>query len=146
VQMRVTIPEGWTVAQIAAILSAQTGEPADSIAEALLDEAAAERYGVPGPSLEGYLYPATYVLPAGSSADRLVRTMVGPCRQAWRPARQALADSIGMTEREGVSLASIVEKEARHWGERDTIAAVYRNRLRIGMPLQAVPTVQYALG
>ncbi|HUE96859.1 MAG TPA: endolytic transglycosylase MltG [Longimicrobiaceae bacterium] len=146
VRMRVAVPEGWTLDQIASIIARETGEPADSILGELLSEAAVERYDVPGPTLEGYLYPATYVLPAGASAERLVRLMVGRYKQSWTAARQARTDSIGMSEREVITLASIVEKEARHWGERDTIAAVFRNRLRIGMPLQADPTVQYALG
>lgn len=145
-QTRVAVPEGWTLEQIAAIIAENTGEPADSIIEALLNESAAEAYGVPGPTLEGYLYPATYVFPVGTPAGRIVQRMVDRYKQSWTPARQARADSLGLEEREVVTLASIVEKEARHWGERDTIAAVYHNRLRIGMPLQADPTVQYALG
>lgn len=145
-QTRVAVPEGWTLAQIAAIIAQNTDEPADSIIEALLNESAAETFGVPGPTLEGYLYPATYVFPVGTSAGRIVQQMVNRYKQSWTPARQARADSLGMEQREVVTLASIVEKEARHWGERDTIAAVYHNRLRIGMPLQADPTVQYALG
>lgn len=146
VQMRVAIPEGWTLAQIATIIADATDAPADSIVEALLSEEAAERYGVPGPTLEGYLYPATYMFPLGTSADRVVQRLVDRYKQAWTPARQARADSLEMTQREVITLASIVEKEARQWTERDTIAAVYHNRLRIGMPLQADPTVQYALG
>jgi UPF0755 protein len=72
--------------------------------------------------------------------------MIERYNQVWTPERIARADSLGMSIRDIVTLASIVEKEARQWGERDTIAAVYHNRLRIGMPLQADPTVQYALG
>lgn len=146
VRMTVTLPEGWTAAQIAARVAETTEEPADSLTDALLEEGAATTWEVPGPTLEGYLYPATYSLPAGSSAAQVIQGMVNRYKQVWTPARRALADSIGMSEREVVTLASIVEKEARHWVERDTIAAVYHNRLRIGMPLQADPTVQYALG
>lgn len=143
----VTVPEGWTLAQIAERLEEQSGESADSMLASLLsDSATAEEYGVPGPSLEGYLYPATYVFPVGTSADRMVRAMVQRYQQVWNESRRAKADSLGLSEREVVTLASIVEKEARRWGERDTIAAVYSNRLRIDMPLQADPTVQYALG
>jgi UPF0755 protein len=112
----------------------------------LLSDSAAAEYDVPGPTLEGYLYPATYVFPVGTSAREMVRTMVRRYKQVWTPERRARADSLELSEREVVTLASIVEKEARQWGERDTIAAVYMNRLRIGMPLQADPTVQYALG
>lgn len=146
VRASVTVPEGWTLAQIAGRLAAQSGEPADSILAVLLSDSAAATYEVPGPTLEGYLYPATYVFPVGTSAQEMVRTMVRRYKQVWTPERRARADSLELSEREVVTLASIVEKEARQWGERDTIAAVYMNRLRIGMPLQADPTVQYALG
>ena len=146
VRATIAVPEGWTLAQIAERLAAQTGEPADSLLTVLLSDSVAERYGVPGPSLEGYIYPATYVFPVGTSADVMVRTMVGRYQQVWNDTRRARADSLELSELEVVALASIVEKEARVWGERDTIAAVFTNRLRIGMPLQADPTVQYALG
>lgn len=146
VRASITVPEGWTLSQIAGRVAEQSGESADSLLTSLLSDSAAARYGVPGPTLEGYVYPATYVFALGTSADDMVRAMVRRYQQVWTPERKALADSVGLSEREVVTLASIVEKEARQWGERDTIAAVYRNRLRIGMPLQADPTVQYALG
>jgi UPF0755 protein len=145
-QMTITVPEGWMLAQIAPRIAAATESDADSLLSALLDPESSERYGAPGPTLEGYLYPATYTFPLGATADQVVRTMVARHQQVWTDARTARADSLELTPREVVTLASIVEKEARVWGERDTIAAVYHNRLRIGMPLQADPTVQYALG
>ena len=146
VRESLVVPEGWTAAQIAQRVAALTEEPVDSILPLLLDSAAAEAHGVPGPTLEGYLYPATYVLPVGMSAEEVIRVMLRRYQQVWTPELRARADSAGLSEREVVTLASIVEKEAKRWTERDTIAAVYRNRLRIGMPLQADPTVQYALG
>lgn len=146
IRLTVVVPEGWTLAQIVPRIAEAAEEPADSLIEMVLSEAAAEEFGVPGPTLEGYVYPATYVMPAGTSARAIVAAMVDRYRQVWTPERRARADSLGMTEGEVVTLASIVEKEARSWGERDTIAAVFHNRLRINMPLQADPTVQYALG
>jgi UPF0755 protein len=146
VRLTLTLPEGWTIQQIVPRLAEASGEPADSLLHTLLSQEAAERYDVPGPTLEGYLYPATYIFPVGASADQMVRAMAGRYRQLWTEARRARAEELGMNEREIVTLASIVEKEARAWGERDTIAAVFHNRLRINMPLQADPTVQYALG
>lgn len=146
VQVRVAVPEGWTARQIAARIAAVTGTPVDSVLAILADTAAPREWSVPGPTLEGYLYPATYAFPAGTPPRRMVRAMVERYRSAWTPEMRARADSLGMSEREVVTLASIVEKEARVWTERDTIAAVYHNRLRIGMRLQADPTVQYALG
>lgn len=146
VTQRITIPEGWTARQIAARIAAALELPADSVYAALTDSAAAEAYGVPGPTLEGYLYPSTYVVPLGIELPRVLRTMVQTYRRVWTDELRARADSLGMSEREVVTLASIIEAEARVWGERDTISAVYHNRLRRGMRLEADPTVQYALG
>jgi UPF0755 protein len=146
VKVRVVIPEGWTSAQIADRLAATLGGRADSLRALLVDPASARRHGLPGPTLEGYLYPATYVFPLGTPLESAVGEMVRSYRAVWTPAMRAQLAGSGMTEREVVTLASIVEREARDWTERPLIAAVYRNRLRAGMRLQADPTVLYALG
>jgi UPF0755 protein len=146
VTQRFTIPEAWTARQIAERLAAVLELPVDSVTEVLHNPTSAEQFDVPGPTLEGYLYPATYEVPAGSTLNQVLRTMVRTYKRIWTPELRARADSLGMSGREVVTLASIVEAEARVWTERDTIAAVYQNRLRRGMRLQADPTVQYALG
>ena len=146
IQVTLTVPEGWTSNQIAERIAKTFNVPMDSVETMFLDSAVARRLGVPGPTLEGYLYPATYELPITTRPADIAAVLVGRYKQVWTPAMRARADSLGMSEREVVTLASIVEKEAKQWSERDTIAAVYHNRLRIGMPLQADPTVQYALG
>jgi UPF0755 protein len=143
---RVVVPEGADVASIAPRIAAVTGHDADSIRAVMLDTASASRFGVPGPNLEGYLYPATYTFPLSVPFDTMVAHMVAAYRRVWTDERRARADSLGMTEREVVTLASIVEKEARVRTEMPTISGVFHNRLRIGMPLQADPTVQYARG
>jgi len=146
VKARIVVPEGWTSRQIAARLAAELGGDADSIQAQLADTAAARKLGVPGPTLEGYLYPATYVFPLGTPREKAIGEMVRRYRSAWTPAMRAQLPASGLSEREVVTLASIVEREARDWRERPTIAAVYRNRMQKGMRLQADPTVQYALG
>lgn len=143
---RLVIPEGWDIRRIAPTLAEVAGMPADSVEVILFDTATAARLGVPGPTLEGYLFPATYTFPVEAPLDTLLDRIVDRYRQVWTPERRALADSIGMSEREVVTLASIVEAEARRPEELRTIAAVYHNRLRRNYPLQADPTVQYALG
>jgi UPF0755 protein len=143
---RLVIPEGWELRRIAPRLASLTAGDPDSILAILHDSATATRFGVPGPTLEGYLYPATYTIPVGTPLDTIISFMVGQYRRVWTAERQARADSIGMGEREVITLASIVEKEARHLEEMPRIAAVFHNRLRIGYPLQADPTVQYARG
>jgi UPF0755 protein len=108
-------------------------------------ELAAE-LGVPGPGLEGYLFPDTYLFARGVPVRTVVREMVERYREIWTPERRARLDSIGMTEGELVTLASIVQAEARRSEEMPRIAGVYHNRLEIGWLLQADPTVLYALG
>lgn len=144
--VRLVIPEGWSLRSIAPDLAKITGLPPDSVLAIVMDPSVAERLGVPGPTLEGYLYPATYIVPVDAALDSVLARLATRYRAIWTPARRARADSLGMTEREVVTLASIVEKEAKRREEMPLIAAVYRNRLDIGYPLQADPTVQYALG
>lgn len=143
---RITIPEGWELRKIAPRLAAATGTPPDSVLRLLADSATVARLDLPGPTLEGYIYPATYTVPLGMSLEDLLDLMVGQYRKIWTPQRRARADSLRWSERDVITLASIVEKEARVRDEMPVIAAVYHNRLRIGYPLQADPTVQYALG
>jgi UPF0755 protein len=143
---RIVIPEGWDLQRIAPRLAGLTGVPAESVLAALVDTAQPARFGVPGPTLEGYLYPATYTFPVDAPLDSVLASMVSVYKALWTPERRARADSLGLSEREVVTLASIIEKEAKIPTEMPLISAVYHNRLRIGYPLQADPTVQYALG
>jgi UPF0755 protein len=143
---RVVIPEAWDLRGIAPRIAAATGLDEDSVMYVLTDTAVANRMGVPGPTLEGYLYPATYTFPVAAPLDTIISQMVAVYERVWTPERRAHADSMGMNEREIVTLASIIEKEARQRDEMTTISAVYHNRLRRGQRLEADPTVQYALG
>jgi UPF0755 protein len=143
---KIVIPEGWSTTGIAPRIAAATGTDSLSILKKLLDPTLPAHYEVPGPTLEGYLLPATYDFPLNVAVDTVVAHMVGAFRRIWTPERQKLADSLKLSEREVVTLASIIEKEAKHRDELPVISSVYQNRLRIGIPLQADPTVQYALG
>ncbi|HEX6308272.1 MAG TPA: endolytic transglycosylase MltG [Longimicrobiales bacterium] len=143
---RLVIPEAWDLRGIAPRIAAATGLDEDSVMYLLTDTAIARRLDVPGPTLEGYLYPATYSFPVGAPLDTLLGQMVSTYRRVWTPERRARADSMGLSEREIVTLASIIEKEARKRDEMPTISAVYHNRLKRGQRLEADPTVQYALG
>jgi UPF0755 protein len=146
VTVPLTIPEGFTLREIAPRIAELSGVPADSILDRLEDPGFAERMGIPGPTLEGYLFPETYRFSEGLDVEAIVRELVTRYRSFWGSHERALADSLELSEREVVTLASIVEEEARRGEERPRIAGVYLNRLRIGMLLQADPTVQYALG
>jgi UPF0755 protein len=142
----VTIPEGWTIAQIAPALAKTLKVPADSVTAAVRDTALLARLDVPNPTLEGYLFPDTYAFPIGTTARQAVREMVYAFERRWKPSWDSAALAMKINRNDLVTMASIVEKEARLPEERPVIAAVYYNRLRKGMLLQADPTVQYALG
>ncbi|HEX6104078.1 MAG TPA: endolytic transglycosylase MltG [Gemmatimonadales bacterium] len=143
---RFTVPEGLTLDEIAALAQERLGIPADSVLAAARDTALVrEALGFAAPSFEGFLRPETYTLPLVISGRELVRVMVDGFRKGWKPGWTARLDTLRLSQRELVTLASIVEGEARVDEERETIAGVYHNRLRIGMALQADPTVQYAI-
>jgi UPF0755 protein len=142
----VTIPEGFSLSQIATTISAKLAKPADSVIAAARDTALLHRLDVPTPTAEGYLFPDTYTFQDGTTARTAVAAMVRRFEQIWKPEWTARLDTIHLSRNDVMALASIVEKEARLPQERPVIAAVYMNRLRAGMLLQADPTVQFALG
>lgn len=142
----VTIPEGFTLSQISAVVAAKLSQPADSVEAAARDTALLHRLDVPTPTAEGYLFPDTYTFQDGTTARAAVQAMARRFEQVWKPEWTARLDTIHLSRNDVMALASIVEKEARLPEERPVIAAVYLNRLRAGMLLQADPTVQYALG
>jgi UPF0755 protein len=144
--LRFTVPEGLTIPDVASLASEKLGLRADSFIAAARDSVAATRIlGMRVPSFEGFLRPETYLLPADVNARGLVRIMAEGFKGEWRPEWNARLDSLKMNRLQLVTLASIVEGEARVDDERETIAGVYHNRLRMGMALQADPTVQYAI-
>ena len=142
----ITIPEGFALTQIVPLLSETLQVPADSVSTAVRDPVLLQRLGVPGKNLEGYLFPDTYAFPVGTSAREAVVELVRRFEREWKPEWNERLVQVGLTRNEVVTLASIVEKEARKSSERPVIAGVYANRLREKMLLQADPTVQYALG
>ncbi|MES2178548.1 MAG: endolytic transglycosylase MltG [Gemmatimonadota bacterium] len=145
-EVRITIPEGWSLSQIVPQLARVLDAPADSVEAAVRDTALLHRLDVPTPTLEGYLFPDTYVFPVGTSPRAAVRLMVARFEQVWQPEWDGILQQRAINRNDVMSLAAIVEKEARLPEERPVIAAVYLNRLRVGMRLQADPTVQYAMG
>lgn len=142
----VTIPEGFRLTQIAPRISEITGLHVDTVLEAILADSVETRWGVPGPGLEGFLFPESYWIAQGSPLDTVLSAMVGQYKAFWTPERVATREALGMTEREIVTLASVVQAEARMESEMPVIASVYHNRLARGQLLQADPTVLYALG
>ena len=145
-EQAITIPEGWSLIQIVPQLARVLEVPVDSVQAAVRDTALLHRLDVPTPTLEGYLFPDTYVFPDGTTARAAIRVMVERFERVWQPEWNARLQALAMSRHDVMALASIVEKEARLPEERPVIAAVYLNRLKAGMLLQADPTVQYALG
>ena len=141
----VTIPEGFTLAQTESVLVRKLALPADSVRLATRDPSLLRQLDVPTQNLEGYLFPDTYFFPPGTPARVAVRTMVRRFEQRWKASWGPRLDTLALSRHDLITLASIVEREARRAQERPIIAAVYWNRLRKGMLLQADPTVQYAL-
>ena len=142
----VTIPEGWDLKTIIPAVSKVMKVSEAALDSATRDTALIRRLEIPTPTLEGYLFPETYLLPEGSDALPIVRRLVAEFERRWKPEWNTQLQKIGMTRHQVVSLAAIIEKEARIATERPTISAVYHNRLKRGMLLQADPTVLYALG
>ena len=141
-----TIPEGFTIADMAPRIAETVERPADSVRAWLSDPDAHLPWGVPGPGLEGYLFPDTYRFARGVALDVVIEAMVRRYQRAWTAGRRARLEALEMSENELVTLASIIQAEARRVEEMPTISAVYHNRLRLGYRLQADPTVLYALG
>lgn len=146
VTVPLVVPEGFTIRQMAPRIAGLTGMAEDEVRDTLLDEGMAAQLSVPGPTLEGYLFPDTYLFAPGIPLQTVVDAMVDRYRAIWTPERQALLEASEMTEREVVTLASIIQAEARVLEEMPRISGVYRNRLDRGWLLQADPTVIYALG
>jgi UPF0755 protein len=143
-----TIPEGWRSEQIADRLQATGFASRDDFLKAV-----SSPMSVPGtdalpqpaiPRLEGYLFPETYEVPQTVSGSRAAELMVRMFTQRLSDALRTPSES-KLSSQQVITLASIVEREAKVPSERATIASVYLNRLAKNMPLQADPTVQYAV-
>ena len=145
VRYTVTIPEGYDVRDIAPVIAKALSVSEDSVRAAVTDTAWKRRLDVPAPTLEGYLFPATYSFADGTSARDAVRVMLERFETAWRPEWNDRLQTLAISRHTAMTMAAIVEKEARKAEERPIIAAVYWNRVKKGMKLQADPTVQYAL-
>ncbi len=153
--IRFTIPEGYTVRQIAGKLAVENIVEEQEFLDACLHFDDAERFPflleVPVQGnywLEGYLFPDTYEILPGTSSVEIISLMLARLQEVFNEKMLARLDEMEMSKHEALTLASIVEKEARAAEERPVIAAVFHNRLQSeAMPfLQSCATVQYALG
>jgi UPF0755 protein len=142
---RITFPEGLTIREMARIFEQLRFGRAADFEQAARDASAIRDIDPEATDLEGYLFPETYEMRRDTTAARLVGAMSARFRQLFTADLQARAREIGLSPRQAVTLASLVEEETAVASERPIVAAVYRNRLKIGMAMQADPTVIYAL-
>lgn len=144
-QHTVLHPEGATLSELARVLESARLAPAEEVLRAAHDPAVLKTLGVEGPSLEGYLFPDTYQFVRGMSVEEMLGRMVQRTRSRLTAERLARAKALGLDAHGLLTLASIIEREAVDPDERRLISAVFWNRLHLDMPLQADPTVQYAV-
>lgn len=149
--IRLTVIEGWRTEEIAGLVAERRlGSRDEFMSLVRLGEYdyafLQDRPPGDSSSLEGFLFPDTYLLSTDVSASDLIREMLDTFDERFTPATRQQTKRQGMTIYEVVTLASIVEREAAIPQERPIIASVFLNRLKKGMHLQADPTVQYALG
>ena len=143
--LKVTIPEGLTLREIAEVFAKNNVVERDDFIAAAQDKALAQKLGIPADTLEGFLFPETYTVAKGVSASALVEAMVREFRGRARvlPGYQGLS-AAQLYDR--VILASLVERETKEIREQPRVAGVFINRLEQDMRLESCASVQYILG
>lgn len=142
----VTIPEGYTISQIANLFESTAEIEPSEFRDAVSDRHYLDSLKIAANNFEGYLAPSTYNLFYCENPRKVVTKMVSHFFESLPDSFEIKAGRLGLTFHQAVTLASLVEKEARLDSERPLIAAVYLNRLRKGMRLECDPTVIYAMG
>jgi len=143
-QVSVTVPEGFTMWDISGVFQTVGIDSLDMLAAITAPDTRMQRE-IPTASLEGYLFPDTYLVPWGASAQDIVTQMLARTDETFVGYLERCAE-LDWTPHQVLTMASIIEAEARVSDERPLISAVYHNRLRRGMRLEADPTVAYAMG
>ena len=142
---KITFLEGWNMNQVARHLSKELNFNYSEVLKLLSDEELIKELHINSNTLEGYLFPETYYFFEGVDKISVIKRLVSEHKKFWNNVNLSKADSLGFTPYEITTLASIIEGEAIYDSERPIISAVYHNRLKIGMKLQADPTVQYII-
>jgi UPF0755 protein len=143
----VTIPEGWTMFDIADELDRQSICKRDEFLAAAKDTSLISDLAPNAQSLEGFLFPSTYEFTRHTTCQQIVKRMVQNFRAVWESLNSAGLQSppVNLAPAQVVTLASLVERETPRKDERPLVAGVFYNRLKRGGPLQCDPTVAYAL-
>jgi UPF0755 protein len=143
--LSVTFPEGLTIREMSRIFETRGLGSAASFVAASRDATLVQDIDPSARDLEGYLFPATYALSRHARAADVVGMMADRFRHVLTPDLRAAGEAEGLSPRQVITLASLVEKETAKIEERPIVAGVYLHRLKAGMPLQCDPTVIYAL-
>jgi UPF0755 protein len=141
--MTVTLPEGIQAKRIAGIFARKIGVDSDQFMALVQNPVFCRQLGIEASTLEGYLYPDTYRFMTSASPEEIIRKMVFHFNEIFSDSLKVRAHQMGFTENQILTLASIIEGEAILDTERPVISALYHNRLRKGMALQADPTIQF---
>ncbi|UCH10413.1 MAG: endolytic transglycosylase MltG [Fidelibacterota bacterium] len=144
-EVYLTLPEGLTRHQVAKFIEVKYPIDVDRFIALTEDQELIQSLGLDVATLEGYLYPDSYRIHNGSTEADILRLMVAKIKLVLNDDIFRQGQAVGLSPNEILTMASIIEGEARHDSERVIISAVYHNRLERGMYLQADPTVQYAL-
>lgn len=144
IEYEVVIPEGYNLYQIGWTLANTPliSDPQEFI-KLVMNGEYVRSLGIDADTLEGYLFPDTYYLPKGIKLADIPKRMVQRYRTVFEDSYRKRAEEIGLSEQQVITLASIIEKEAKFPAERKLVSAVYHNRLKKGMRLQADPTCVY---
>jgi len=140
----ITIPEGFNLFQIGEVLHHAGVCNKKDFMEKVKDSSLVASLGLEGDNLEGYLFPDTYNFPKGLGEELAIRQMVARFKNVYTSLAKR-AEQLGLSRKDVVILASMIEKEAADDQERRLIAAVFHNRLQRGMALQSDPTAVYGL-
>ena len=141
----VTIKEGWPAKKIASVLQRECDIDSAAFMEAVFDSVFTHELGIEAPTLEGYLYPDTYNLYLGMNSYEVARKMVTEFKSIFTDSLKSRAFELGFSVNEIITMASIVEGEIIYSSEARIVSAVYHNRLKKQMRLQADPTIQYII-
>lgn len=141
----ITVPEGWTMLDIADEVAREGLASRADFLRAARDPSLVRDLAPSAPTLEGFLFPATYRFPHRTTAGAIAGAMVQRFREAWAALAGGDPAPAHLNAEQAVTLASLVEEETPKPEERPVIAAVFLNRLRLGYPLECDPTVAYAL-
>jgi UPF0755 protein len=141
----ITVPEGLTRTEIAEYLESSHSINKEELLETSAHVELISDWDQKAQDLEGYLFPETYNFPKNPSASKVVATMVSQFKAAFSDARKNRADELGMSIRDVVILASLIEKETSLSKERPLVSSVFHNRLKLGMKLDCDPTIVYVL-